>query len=363
MLAGAQIWPDPGIVGRELNAVGLGFYDPEGAPAQFKYQWYVNGVEVEGIAENALPPIFFQLDDVVSVLVHPFDGQKTGQPRTDSVRVTRGGFTLNAMSQEQAVVAGHRCEYVISVVPDLPQETSVSLSLLAGDTAGIATNFAPETVSLVPQQVMGLSIMTMDVDPLAQLGTRTFIIQGSMDGFRAQLVISLKVLDPSPTTRSLSLNVNRPQIQVRQPVQFSGELRPLAANAPINLILSVETEGRATCSSVVQKDRQSSMGTRVLDDFRFAPPELPGSQRRKRGIESDAMQPGRSIEQTVHRIFVRTSFDFGSDCCRHENLTKHFGQDAQQIGLGENDQRRCVAHDVRHDISYFNASRISSPVS
>lgn len=237
-LAGAKIWPDPGIVGRELKAVGLGFYDPEGAPAQFKYKWYVNGVEVEGITENTLPPIFFQINDVVSVLVYPFDGQNTGQPRSDSVRITRGGFTLSAMPQEQAVVAGYRCEYVLSVVPDLPQEMSVTMSLFAGDTSGLQIAFAPENVSLVPQQVMGLTILTVDVHPQAQPGTRMLIVQGSMPGFQAQTIISLKILDPAPGSRSLSLNASRPQVQVRQYVQFSGEIQPLVANAAVNIVLS-----------------------------------------------------------------------------------------------------------------------------
>lgn len=240
-LQAALLSPKPAQVGHDIVAAGIGFFDPEGAAPDYRYRWFINGIELMGLQQDRLTPDLFRFGEFVSVVVYPFDGQVLGEPRSDSVRVTDTSFDLTVVPGSLAVLAGSRCQALVNISPKLPQNMAVALSIIAGETQSLKLSFDPQTVNLRADQSGSFSILTIEPAETAQPDHRTLFIQGN-NGFNVNATaLPLEVLGSGGKT--LTLSADRIYVQVQESVLLSGALAPPVSSAPIKLILSGDFSG------------------------------------------------------------------------------------------------------------------------
>ena len=93
-------------------------------------------MEIENYDQAELLPVYFQEGDNVSVLIYPFDGEQYGEPKSDSVRITSFGFSVDIIPEEQAIRTDSKTEYGIIVSTEVSQPVSVGLSLISPAIGG-----------------------------------------------------------------------------------------------------------------------------------------------------------------------------------------------------------------------------------
>lgn len=324
-LGGVAIDPDPGIEGQPLRAIGTGFSDPEGALPGFRYQWSVNGREIEGAVgeELQLQPEHFAAGDRVYALVYPFDGELLGEPRLASVLIVNNIFSLLVIPEEHAVIVGNETEFVVKIVPDVPQAMSVDLSL-ESFLADTTVQFDPVTVGLQAGQPIGVSRISVDVANEAVVGSRTVDIQGIQPEHIARANATLHIVASTPEAQVLTLNVSKTKVQVGQSFVLSGALVPPVSGAQI----FVEIAGDFATTLEPKTDAQG----RYQDQYQ-AP--VTGNSVARARYEPKSLE-SRQIELGVGR-HRQTQMQLATDATGDEQagqLVQIFGQ-LGSVALGD----------------------------
>lgn len=85
-LSSVSISPTVAYTNDTLTAVPSGFSDSDGDAEGYRYQWYVNGIEVAGATDATLAGTYFVKGDLVTVTATPWDGSEEGTARTSGSR-------------------------------------------------------------------------------------------------------------------------------------------------------------------------------------------------------------------------------------------------------------------------------------
>jgi len=265
-LQAAVISPKPAQVGHDIVATGIGFFDLEGAAPDYRYRWFINGIELIGLQQDRLTPDLFRFGEFVSVVVYPFDGQVLGEPRSDSVRVTDTSFDLTVVPGSLAVLAGGRCQALVNITPRLPQNMAVALSIIAGETHSLNLSFDPQIVNLRADQSGSFSILTIEAAGTAEPDHRTLFVQGN-NGFNiGAIALPLEVLGAGGKT--LTLSADRIYVQVQESVLLSGALAPPVDSARIKLILSGDFSGQLETQTNAQGEYRIRVQTLETGELR-----------------------------------------------------------------------------------------------
>ncbi len=92
--------------------------DPEGDQIRFSYQWYINGVEVEGNNTAVLPGDQFRRGDRISVMVTPTDDRDTGPTFATKEVVIPNASPSVSMEQVPSIVDNRLDYQVVATDPD-----------------------------------------------------------------------------------------------------------------------------------------------------------------------------------------------------------------------------------------------------
>lgn len=102
-ITGVTITPDPAFYNTELLAVPEGWFDAQGDPEGYLFQWQLEGpgnswLDIPGATENHLHVGDYTRGDVVKVVCWPFDGVNTGQSQEDTITISDGRPTVEITS-------------------------------------------------------------------------------------------------------------------------------------------------------------------------------------------------------------------------------------------------------------------------
>ena len=233
-LASAVLAPDPGIEGEPLHASGVGYNDPEGAVPAYSYKWFVNGERIAGETTETLEPIFFTIDDVVTVLVYPYDGELFGEPRSASVRITRSEFKLNIIPEELVVQAGLSGEFAVTIIPEDIRSSSVELSITSAPIRDITMELRPSIINLDPNRPIGIALLSVDTDFLTAVDTHIIAVKGSSSKFTAEVTAELKIT----IDMFVTLNTGRNTMQVGESIELNGLVAPPINDITVTLTIS-----------------------------------------------------------------------------------------------------------------------------
>lgn len=118
-LTSASISPTTAYTDTTLTAVPSGFYDDDGDPAAYLYQWYKGGVAISGATTGTLVGTYFSKGETLYVLVTPWDGTSAG------TTVNSGSLTIQNSTPTTPTV---------NVTPDTPErEDSLSCTYSSTD--------------------------------------------------------------------------------------------------------------------------------------------------------------------------------------------------------------------------------------
>lgn len=119
-MVGLAVTPATPYTDDTLSAAPIGFYDDDGDPEGWRYQWTVNGVDVFGATEVTLGGNNFVRGDVVTVTVWPNDGREDGASMTSAPRTIENSTPTVP---------------IVNVTPDNPErEDSLTCTPTSTDT-------------------------------------------------------------------------------------------------------------------------------------------------------------------------------------------------------------------------------------
>ncbi len=87
-ITSVTISPDPAYTNNNLTATPSGWYDAEGDPEGYLYQWYKNGSPISGATTDTLASSNFVKGDQIKVICTPHDGKDPGEAKEDTVTIS-----------------------------------------------------------------------------------------------------------------------------------------------------------------------------------------------------------------------------------------------------------------------------------
>lgn len=226
----------------DLLAIGIGFNDPDGNPSGFIYQWFINGMEVAGVAGERLTALNFMPGDIVTVFVFPFDGVFTGEERVASITIGSIAYRLEMTPEEMVLRPGEGDLFVVKFIPELPVEQEITFTIISDPIPGVELALEPGRIQLDPGKTTAFTKLFVVATNAAQEGTYAIEVEGISEGIIAQLSGTLRI-NEDPFQEIVTINAERSIVEVGETIVLFGQA--VSSDEP-GFVVSIveETSGR-----------------------------------------------------------------------------------------------------------------------